>query len=154
MLYPLRFQQNLYPTNIILLFSGKSHYNDTFVAYNLANRAHPAHPLPAIKNEAKFMGITTKMTDYAWTASKARQLKNREYLEKKKEARLSLSHPGQYLTSSQYDFAAKALPGQCELKDLPIAPKFNNSVAYFNPCLLYTSPSPRDLSTSRMPSSA
>ena len=28
------------------------------------------------------------------------------------------------------------------------------SVAVFNTCLLYTSPSPRDLSTSRMPSSA
>ena len=28
------------------------------------------------------------------------------------------------------------------------------SGAHFNPCLLYTSPSPRDLSTSRMPSSA
>ena len=27
-------------------------------------------------------------------------------------------------------------------------------VNYFNTCLLYTSPSPRDLSTSRMPSSA
>ena len=27
-------------------------------------------------------------------------------------------------------------------------------ISHFNPCLLYTSPSPRDLSTSRMPSSA
>ena len=34
-----------------------------------------------------------------------------------------------------------------ELWTLQLAPKFN-------PCLLYTSPSPRDLSTSRMPSSA
>ena len=32
-------------------------------------------------------------------------------------------------------------------------PSQNNTVGYFN-CLLYTSPSPRDLSTSRMPSSA
>mgnify|MGYP003303997637 CR=1 FL=1 len=29
-----------------------------------------------------------------------------------------------------------------------------NGVPYYGPCLLYTSPSPRDLSTSRMPSSA
>ena len=29
-----------------------------------------------------------------------------------------------------------------------------NSIGLQNPCLLYTSPSPRDLSTSRMPSSA
>ena len=28
------------------------------------------------------------------------------------------------------------------------------TLKYFNDCLLYTSPSPRDLSTSRMPSSA
>ena len=31
---------------------------------------------------------------------------------------------------------------------------FKTSVSGFSPCLLYTSPSPRDLSTSRMPSSA
>ena len=36
-------------------------------------------------------------------------------------------------------------------KDSP--PVFNNVLAYKD-CLLYTSPSPRDLSTSRMPSSA
>ena len=30
----------------------------------------------------------------------------------------------------------------------------NSSSEYSHPCLLYTSPSPRDLSTSRMPSSA
>jgi len=34
-------------------------------------------------------------------------------------------------------------------KDLPLEP-----VELDTPCLLYTSPSPRDLSTSRMPSSA
>ena len=35
-------------------------------------------------------------------------------------------------------------------------PVFTDKIKYmqFNPCLLYTSPSPRDLSTSRMPSSA
>eukprot|EP00831_Metopus_contortus_P048107 TRINITY_DN3906_c0_g1_i1.p2 TRINITY_DN3906_c0_g1~~TRINITY_DN3906_c0_g1_i1.p2 ORF type:complete len:248 (-),score=49.73 TRINITY_DN3906_c0_g1_i1:130-873(-) len=32
--------------------------------------------------------------------------------------------------------------------------RFNLSILLFNVCLLYTSPSPRDLSTSRMPSSA
>eukprot|EP00826_Nyctotherus_ovalis_P053095 TRINITY_DN6843_c0_g2_i4.p1 TRINITY_DN6843_c0_g2~~TRINITY_DN6843_c0_g2_i4.p1 ORF type:complete len:100 (-),score=43.82 TRINITY_DN6843_c0_g2_i4:9-308(-) len=31
---------------------------------------------------------------------------------------------------------------------------YNSMLEYFNTCLLYTSPSPRDLSTSRMPSSA
>ena len=31
---------------------------------------------------------------------------------------------------------------------------YNQKEVYFLPCLLYTSPSPRDLSTSRMPSSA
>ena len=33
-------------------------------------------------------------------------------------------------------------------------PKIKNSIEPFYSCLLYTSPSPRDLSTSRMPSSA
>ena len=32
--------------------------------------------------------------------------------------------------------------------------KNSNVLSNSNPCLLYTSPSPRDLSTSRMPSSA
>ena len=32
--------------------------------------------------------------------------------------------------------------------------KLHSALEYFNICLLYTSPSPRDLSTSRMPSSA
>ena len=31
---------------------------------------------------------------------------------------------------------------------------YDAEVTQVNPCLLYTSPSPRDLSTSRMPSSA
>ena len=30
----------------------------------------------------------------------------------------------------------------------------NEQILHYAPCLLYTSPSPRDLSTSRMPSSA
>ena len=32
--------------------------------------------------------------------------------------------------------------------------RFIEKVGFFNPCLLYTSPSPRDRSLSRMPSSA
>ena len=32
--------------------------------------------------------------------------------------------------------------------------QYQIDLAYTSPCLLYTSPSPRDLSTSRMPSSA
>ena len=35
-----------------------------------------------------------------------------------------------------------------------VGSKSTREVALIDPCLLYTSPSPRDLSTSRMPSSA
>ena len=42
--------------------------------------------------------------------------------------------------------------GCIELDNL--VPTKNIFHCYLNPCLLYTSPSPRDLSTSRMPSSA
>ena len=35
-----------------------------------------------------------------------------------------------------------------------IGPNGSGKTTLFNSCLLYTSPSPRDLSTSRMPSSA
>jgi len=41
-----------------------------------------------------------------------------------------------------------------ELGFLPVLLTLLVIVAYFQICLLYTSPSPRDLSTSRMPSSA
>jgi len=37
---------------------------------------------------------------------------------------------------------------------MPAYAKDSKIVCFFQPCLLYTSPSPRDLSTSRMPSSA
>ena len=51
-----------------------------------------------------------------------------------------------------------ALQGQASIPLLDgLMPKFRipaASVIYFQFCLLYTSPSPRDLSTSRMPSSA
>ena len=43
-----------------------------------------------------------------------------------------------------------AIPIIIEIKDMPLAKFF----ALLKNCLLYTSPSPRDLSTSRMPSSA
>ena len=39
-------------------------------------------------------------------------------------------------------------------KIIDIAATRKDCLAYVSPCLLYTSPSPRDLSTSRMPSSA
>ena len=49
-------------------------------------------------------------------------------------------------------FYSEALPdAQKSLVDDEIAKK---NIDLFNDCLLYTSPSPRDLSTSRMPSSA
>ena len=38
--------------------------------------------------------------------------------------------------------------------DRPIAPGLKEKIALFSNCLLYTSPSPRDISGSRMPSSA
>jgi len=42
-----------------------------------------------------------------------------------------------------------------KLKDVPgIGPAIEQKITEFVTCLLYTSPSPRDLSTSRMPSSA
>ena len=46
-------------------------------------------------------------------------------------------------------------PAPFEAPDIPTLPyKMDNGVKVFELCLLYTSPSPRDLSTSRMPSSA
>ena len=47
--------------------------------------------------------------------------------------------------------AGEVLEGNPELAD---APELLNEDPYGKGCLLYTSPSPRDLSTSRMPSSA
>eukprot|EP00831_Metopus_contortus_P054240 TRINITY_DN4562_c0_g1_i4.p1 TRINITY_DN4562_c0_g1~~TRINITY_DN4562_c0_g1_i4.p1 ORF type:complete len:226 (-),score=13.34 TRINITY_DN4562_c0_g1_i4:80-757(-) len=50
--------------------------------------------------------------------------------------------------------------GVCEIcsKNLKVCPfcgcKIRKMITIYRPCLLYTSPSPRDLSTSRMPSSA
>ena len=43
---------------------------------------------------------------------------------------------------------------RAKLRMIRISPQKLNLVAQLIRCLLYTSPSPRDLSTSRMPSSA
>ena len=40
------------------------------------------------------------------------------------------------------------------VRDYALRQEFKPEIQYFKGCLLYTSPSPRDLSTSRMPSSA
>ena len=67
------------------------------------------------------------------------------------------------LSNGQLDGATSTLRGNTEGRNLPSAIGFqivqDNYVVVteareFQPCLLYTSPSPRDLSTSRMPSSA
>jgi len=58
-------------------------------------------------------------------------------------------------TSEAYSYAFRLLCNPCEeiLIPAPSYPLFD-SLADIQDCLLYTSPSPRDLSTSRMPSSA
>ena len=80
--------------------------------------------------------------------------------------------PNFYLYSLMISFIAKQLEDPMDLLELycgcggftlPLASKFNkvfatennrHSIRLLKDCLLYTSPSPRDLSTSRMPSSA
>eukprot|EP00831_Metopus_contortus_P051593 TRINITY_DN43314_c0_g1_i2.p1 TRINITY_DN43314_c0_g1~~TRINITY_DN43314_c0_g1_i2.p1 ORF type:complete len:147 (-),score=9.34 TRINITY_DN43314_c0_g1_i2:113-553(-) len=64
-------------------------------------------------------------------------------------------------SSSESPFAStathsgqKAMKLQCEISESPISDFTSSMFSAPNPCLLYTSPSPRDLSTSRMPSSA
>ena len=47
-----------------------------------------------------------------------------------------------------------AFSGETALKQSDINPRGHAIECRINACLLYTSPSPRDLSTSRMPSSA
>ena len=44
--------------------------------------------------------------------------------------------------------------GEKDMKDPKMVYGHDENLAQYAPCLLYTSPSPRDLSTSRMPSSA
>ena len=54
------------------------------------------------------------------------------------------------------DYAKNLDEGSREVRDIDqIFEELENAVDdHYNDCLLYTSPSPRDLSTSRMPSSA
>ena len=52
------------------------------------------------------------------------------------------------------ELLATADPITTEELDAAVLPTDPNQVLPSNTCLLYTSPSPRDLSTSRMPSSA
>ena len=67
------------------------------------------------------------------------------------EARLSLG--GQTLNLPMS--GPSSLPNSIDSRPGRVVHSFNNSfTAYIPNCLLYTSPSPRDLSTSRMPSSA
>ena len=78
-------------------------------------------------------------------------------------AEINSTDLGDYSNSSNLvslgDFKSDTLfPGDWaydSLKDLTNSPKFNgNSVTRLEACLLYTSPSPRDVEESRMPSSA
>ena len=66
------------------------------------------------------------------------------------EAQMSLS-PSNLVNFPQPVPDSAGIPKNIE-KDILIAPF--NDIDFINSCLLYTSPSPRDLSTSRMPSSA
>ena len=72
---------------------------------------------------------------------------------------------GKPLAVNRLSYALKYFPPTCELKDDPTladiasflkkdTSELIDSVKQQQNCLLYTSPSPRDLSTSRMPSSA
>ena len=55
-----------------------------------------------------------------------------------------------------YDIAQKMIQSRIDILEVGFLKDcvFNPDYALYNNCLLYTSPSPRDLSTSRMPSSA
>ena len=56
---------------------------------------------------------------------------------------------------SEFGFNSLALPAPVQLQTRPeVFALANNYPNPFNPCLLYTSPSPRDRTRSRMPSSA
>ena len=63
--------------------------------------------------------------------------------------------PPDFLTPDMADFSVRVADWFEKLRD-NICGQFETieSDAEDSPCLLYTSPSPRDLSTSRMPSSA
>ena len=68
-------------------------------------------------------------------AVKVRELKRRKLVEK-------------------YSSKRKELKAKGDWEGLDKLPRNSSPVRLHNSCLLYTSPSPRDLSTSRMPSSA
>ena len=55
--------------------------------------------------------------------------------------------------TNQYAFEVDPRANKIQIKDC-VEKTFKVSVLNVRTCLLYTSPSPRDLSTSRMPSSA
>ena len=63
------------------------------------------------------------------------------------------SLPSDALSSKQFATIVDVL-SEGEIEGFPSAAGFTKGTANYNTCLLYTSPSPRDLSTSRMPSSA
>ena len=67
--------------------------------------------------------------------------------------------PGERLVYVSEPFNANAWPFFFPVQDVPIGVSSYDNLAVivtdgYPDCLLYTSPSPRDLSTSRMPSSA
>ena len=57
-------------------------------------------------------------------------------------------------TAEQYNIAALSVDEIFNDKNVDIILNLTIPQAHYEICLLYTSPSPRDLSTSRMPSSA
>ena len=66
---------------------------------------------------------------------------------------------GDFLTAKPYGSGHinETLLAKCRLEDgseLPLTLQRINTDIFTNPCLLYTSPSPRDVEESRMPSSA
>ena len=62
------------------------------------------------------------------------------------------------LDNSVRSFSGTTPLPDCSLTDVSVTEVYHDSssdwIEIYNSCLLYTSPSPRDLSTSRMPSSA
>ena len=62
--------------------------------------------------------------------------------------------PLDLLADSEIIAGAKRIPPKDLLENPTLFPKEKDSVVYCTCCLLYTSPSPRDRTRSRMPSSA
>ena len=61
---------------------------------------------------------------------------------------------GNIREDSEFFIKAAGASAADNLKNLILKLEPSTNTDIINPCLLYTSPSPRDLSTSRMPSSA